>query len=463
MTVWAPDTEPVTIDGYVEMPGHGLSPEQLGRGVTQVEMAYGGGVTTLVGEGSVATPGSLAALEAARARFGNLPLSASLAPSIRAARSGFPLPSACHRYLEYSGLSIFGHNETSRLALHPDGETLLPVGGLVHLPGLADTLQAIADEGIELFYRGELAERIVSHVRAGGGALTMEDMRRYRAIERGAVTIDVGQWQVALNPPPSIGGAVLGALLIGLNDGLPFLPLLRAALQHRRAQLDLADDLPAAGRALLDLARDGGLLDGALQSGSTVHTSAVDDNGLACAITASAGYGSGEIPDGTGLWLNNCLGEIELNRRGLVAGPPGTRLPSNMAPTAARSARRVLAIGSPGAGRITSALAQTLGHHLLGGLPLDDAIASPRLHVETGVECDPATGRFPEVLCFEPGAAPAGGVSGMVTRPFDEPSMYFGGVGAAACDGAGTPGASFDVAADPRRTGAICIAKSRKR
>lgn len=461
VTVWPAGGDPVTIDGYVEMPGRGLDPSELGRGVARVEMAYGGGVTTLVGCGSVATPGSLAALEAARARFGRLPLAASLAPAIRAARAGFPLPAACHRYLEYAGDSIFGRNEISRLALHPDGETLLGVGDLVQMPGLADTLQAIADEGSDIFYRGDIAERIVAHVRAGGGALTLEDMRTYRAIERSAVTVAVGDWRVALNPPPSIGGAVLGALLIGLNDGQALLPLLRAALQHRRAHLDLAEDLPAAGRELLDRARGGTLLARAAQSGSTVHTSAVDDDGLACAITASAGYGSGEIPDGTGLWLNNCLGEIELNRRGLIAGPPGTRLPSNMAPTAARRDGRVLAIGSPGAGRITSALAQSLGHFLLRGLSLEAAIAQPRLHVETGLERDPVDGRFPETVCFEPGARPSADTAGMAERAFDELSMYFGGVGAAACEGAGTDRARFEVAADPRRTGATCIAKRR--
>jgi len=71
------------------------------------------------------------------------------------------------------------------------------------------------------------------------------------------------------------------------------------------------------------------------------------------------------MPESTGLWLNNCLGEIELNRRGLDAGPVGSRLPSNMAPSVARSDDAVLAVGSPGADRITTALQQFLINYLL--------------------------------------------------------------------------------------------------
>ena len=117
---------------------------------------------------------------------------------------------------------------------------------------------------------------------------------------------------------------------------------------------------------MLDSARSGQLLN-RWTSASTVHTSAVDDNGIACAITASSGYGSGEMPAGTGLWLNNCLGELELNRRGLDAGPPGQRLPSNMAPTIARREGAVLAAGSPGADRITTALHQFFINTLAAG------------------------------------------------------------------------------------------------
>jgi gamma-glutamyltranspeptidase/glutathione hydrolase len=103
---------------------------------------------------------------------------------------------------------------------------------------------------------------------------------------------------------------------------------------------------------------------------------------LACAITASSGYGSGDMPNGTGLWLNNCLGELELNQFGLAATPPGRRLPSNMAPSVARSTEAVLAIGSPGADRITTALHQFFVNFAQLGLDLNDAVAHPRMHLK---------------------------------------------------------------------------------
>jgi gamma-glutamyltranspeptidase/glutathione hydrolase len=106
----------------------------------------------------------------------------------------------------------------------------------------------------------------------------------------------------------------------------------QTALSYRKRELDLSEDVPRDTARLIELARTGELLS-QWSSGSTVHTSVVDNHGLACAITASSGYGSGEMPAGTGLWLNNCLGELELNRKGFAAGPPGKRLPSNMAPS----------------------------------------------------------------------------------------------------------------------------------
>ena len=133
-----------------------------------------------------------------------------------------------------------------------------------------------------------------------------------------------------------------------------------AVLRYRRDHLDRAEDLGAATRQMLDELADGGGL-GWISSPSTIHASAVGDDGSACSITMSAGYGSGAIAGGTGMWMNNSLGEAELNRRGFHGLPIGTRLPSNMAPTiAVRDDGAVLAVGSPGADRITTALQQVI-------------------------------------------------------------------------------------------------------
>jgi gamma-glutamyltranspeptidase/glutathione hydrolase len=213
----------------------------------------------------------------------------------------------------------------------------------------------------------------------------------------------------------------------------------RAALRYRTAHHDLSDRIDTDARQLLDLAARCGPAT-VLESGSTCHTSAVDATGLACSLTVSSGYGAGDMPTNTGIWLNNCLGELELNKRGLAIGPPGTRLPSNMAPTVAHSEHgTVLSIGSPGASRITTATLQVLINHIHLGMPLSEAIAHPRAHVE--FEDDQ-----PIAAC-EPGL-PVDTIT-MPNRNFETLSMYFGGVGAASW----SPESGFAVAADPRRTG----------
>ncbi len=456
VTIWGPGLDAVTIDGNVGVPGMGLPDAERGRGTFTVTMEYGGGIETLVGPGSVGVPGSLAAVERAWQRFGRAPWKTLFEPSIRATRRGFPLSAACHYYLGYSGTPVFGRSDAGFGALHRADGSLIAAGDPVIVPGLADSLELIARAGAREFYEGDLGAAIVTHVRDGDGMLTTADMRSYTAIERPALLARVGDWQIASNPPPAVGGAVLAAMLEAWartghdawdRDALRDLVRIQhACLDYRREQLDLADDVGERAADLLSAARDG-RLSPPHASASTVHTSAVDDRGLGCAVTASSGYGSGEMPDGTGLWLNNCLGELELNRRGLDAGPPGVRLPSNMAPSVCRrvtgSEREVMAIGSPGADRITTALAQGLIARFGFGWPLDRAIAHPRLHVDTSGDHDR--------LMAEPGLdLPS---THLPVTQFDTRSMYFGGIAAAHFDGDG----EFTVAADPRREGGTAV------
>lgn len=452
VTAWVPGSEPVTIDGNTAIPGIGLDAAARGQGASSVTMEYGGGITTLVGPGSVAVPGSLAAIERAWHRFGCAHWADLFAPTIAAIRAGFPLSSACHYYLGYSGEPVFSRSADGFFALHSDDRTLHEAGKPIVIPHLADTLAAIADEGAEIFYEGEVARAMTSHVRDAGGALTREDLSHYEAIERPSLTVEVGPWSIASNPPPAVGGSVLSAMLLACSDLssrvwttdalLQLINVQRASLAYRRRHLDLSEDVGVDAARLLRVAHSGQLLS-EWSSASTVHTSAVDDSGTACAVTASSGYGSGEMPPATGLWLNNCLGEIELNRRGLAASPPGARLPSNMAPSIARRDGTVLAIGSPGADRITTALHQFLVNHLQMDMSLADAIAHPRVHVDTSGDA--------ERLMAEPGLdLPSVDIESHTSSGI---SMYFGGVAAARHDNK----SGFEVAADPRREGGIRI------
>jgi len=450
ITIWSQGEDPITVDGNVAVPGKGLDDSERGRGAVEISLDYGGGITTLVGPGSVAVPGTLAAIEDAWQRYGKAPWKAIFEPTIRACRDGFPLSAACRYYLGYSGDIIFGRSDDGYNALHRDDGRLVDAGDTIIVPHLADTLDAIARDGARVFYEGDIARAIADHCRAGDGMLTREDLSSYRAVERAPLVNTIGDWQLATNPPPAVGGSVLTAMLLacaGLDidhwDSNALLHLIntqRACLDFRQRHLDLAVDVGPEAARLVEAARDGSLL-ARWTSASTVHTSVVDDSGNGCAITASSGYGSGEMPAGTGLWLNNCLGEIELNRRGLDAGPPGARLPSNMAPSVARREGAVLAVGSPGADRITTALQQFLFNYLRIGMPLADAIAHPRVHVDTSGDVIR--------LKAEPGLALPD--IDLPVSIFPKLVMYFGGVGAAVYDDE----RGFDVAADPRREGGV--------
>ncbi len=450
ITIWRDGEDPVTVDGNVAVPGKGLSDDERRRGAVEVSLAYGGGITTLVGPGSVAVPGTLAAMEDAWKNYGSVPWRTIFEPTIRACRAGFRLSGACRYYLGYSGDIVFGRSEDGHKALHRDDGSLLDTGDTVIIPHLADSLEAIANEGSRLFYEGEIARAIADHCRGGDGMLTLEDLASYRAIERAPIVTEIGEWQLASTPPPAVGGSMLAAMLLACADldikhwdSTSLLRLIQsqqACLDFRQRRLDLAENVGEEAARLVETARSGRLLS-RWTSASTVHTSVVDDSGNGCAITASSGYGSGEMPAGTGLWLNNCLGEIELNRRGLDAGPPGARLPSNMAPSVARRNNDVLAVGSPGADRITTAMQQFLINFLQIGMPLADAVAHPRVHVDTSgdvVNLKAEDGLdLPEV--------------DLPVTVFPELVMYFGGVGAAVYGKEN----GFGVAADPRREGGV--------
>jgi len=452
VTVWPADSEPITIDGNVSVPGKGLPQGYEISGAVPVSMDYGGGIETLVGVGSVAVPGSLAALEQASTQYGNVSWQQLLDPTIRATKQGFALSAACNFYLQYSGDVVFGRSEDGHAALHDENGSLLEAQSLILIPHLADSLSAIASEGARIFYAGEIASRIADHVQESGGALTLEDLQSYEPITRKSLCADLDDWRIASNPPPAVGGAVLAAMLLAFRDRPAsrwddesirhLVSVQQAALSYRKVNLDLADDVAVAVDNMLEKSRSGALLS-QYASASTVHTSVVDDTGLACAITTSSGYGAGEMPSGTGLWLNNCLGELELNRKGLDAGPPGVRLPSNMAPGVARSRNQVVAVGSPGADRITTALHQFLINFIQIGLPLADAVAHPRAHLEISDEG--------LNLAVEPGLDMPD--LGIPVTPYPSIGMYFGGVGAALYD----TRSGFEVAADPRREGGTYI------
>ncbi len=423
-----------TVDGWVDRPGLGR------RGNAPVETwdvstDYGGGVTITIGPGSVATHGSLAAFGEAHARDGRLPWSELVAPAIEVARGGFRLGSASRYYLRHVHESVFGWDPESHRALHdPDGRL---TEDRVVVADLAATLEHIAASGPRALHEGDLARLVATDVQQRGGLLDAADLAAYAPVVRPPLTSRVAGWSLATTPPPSVGGVVVASMLRLLDDRplagwdsddvAHLVRVQRAVLGHRREVLETAADLDAASRAWLD--RVDADHRAVLESGSTAHVSVTDADGAACSITVSSGYGAGMIAAGTGIWLNNCLGEQELNPPGRHV-PPGSRLLSNMAPTVGRhDDGSTLAIGSPGADRITTAIVSTLAGFVSGGLDLAAAVAHPRVHVHRA------------------------GLPDEEVRVEEALSMYYGGVGAALT----RSDRGLEAVADPRREGVARI------
>jgi gamma-glutamyltranspeptidase/glutathione hydrolase len=455
VSIWPAHGEPELVDGNVEMPGRGLPRHRFGAGLREIRTDYGGGLTFHAGHGSAATPGAFAALGVAHERHGTAAWRDVLAPSIVAAREGYRIGGAAASYLALMGESVFGWDEhTAPLVRTPDGKVVRS-GDVARNPDVAQSLEQVADRGARELYEGDLAARIAADCDARGGLITAADLAAYEAVVRTPVRLTLGDFDVATNPPPSVGGPMLAVMLGQLAataghgwDWSRVIDIQHQVLAYRHRVHDRSADLDADGLALLEAVERYGLA-GLPTSSSTAHVSAADSDGTVCAITASSGYGSGATVPGTGLLLNNCLGEPELNRLGLHALTPGTRLASNMAPTVARRADgAALAIGSPGADRITTALMQVLGRHCLDETPLQDAIDAPRVHVRF---LDDATPRVDHEGAA--GAAEAAAALGLAAFSHGGLSMFFGGVGAAVVRADG----SLEAAGDPRREAATRV------
>jgi len=453
VTVWPETGNPVVIDANAAMPGlgRGEPPRSFGD---RVYMEYGGGMETLVGPASVAVPGVWAGLGRAADRFGALSWRQIMEPAIALAEDGFPLSGVSEAYLSYSHEPIYDRYPDSFAALHHQDGSRVADGDPILIDHLAESLHAIADEGPASFYTGSIGRRLVKAMGEWGGNITVQDLESYEAIEREPISVDIDGWRIITNPAPAIGGAVLASMLLLVHsvgfDGWSeagakaLAEVQRSVLAYRSDSLDGASDTSRAVAELLERARFGDHRD-LTSSPSTIHVSAVDTGGLACSITSSAGYGSGVMIPGTGLWLNNSLGEVELFPAGMERFAPGARLPSNMAPTIAGGPQgSVMAVGSPGASRITTALAQVLTNFICLGMSVSEAVHHPRIHVEV-LDGEPT-------IAYEPGIQ-LESLDDFTLRRFPDLSMYFGGVGLAMYD----PDSGLYEVADPRRTGATAV------
>ncbi len=238
--------------------------------------------------------------------------------------------------------------------------------------------------------------------------------------------------EILTNPPPSAGGTLLAYALALLDRG-PAPPTLRgvvaamAAAQSERTT-EFVEGLGQEGFLERFLAT---------RLGSTTHISVIDVGGCACSVTCTNGEGSGIVVPGTGMHLNNVMGEEDLNPLGFHRHPAGRRMPSMMAPSIVmREGEVELVLGSAGSNRIRSALLQTIVAVVDHGMPVREAVYAPRVHFEDGV------------LFAEPGIDLHELDADTRVVRFGERNLFFGGVQAAQRSGSSSTGAG-----DPRRGG----------
>ena len=451
ITIWPAGTHgAVTVDGCVAMPGLGRPADAPPPDVREVTTDYGGGLTMTVGHGSVATPGALAALDLAHHRFGAVPWRDVVAPAEAIARRGFPLGTAAGYYLNHTRDSVFAWDtETSAALKRGDGSWVEP-GDTMVIDGLADTLARIAEQGARAMYDGDLAAAITADIASRGGLLSSADLSAYQPVVRETLASSAGDWQLRTNPPPAFGGAVLTTMLTLLGDRpqgewtvddvAHLISILRRVLGYRREHLDVATDRElrstrTPGRARSPSAR---LRQHRTHLRRRLDRRCLRDHSIQRLRLRRDRAGHRPVAQ-------------QLPRRARAeqgASPaPGDRLASNMAPTVGRSSDGgVLAIGTPGADRITTALTQVLASFTNGHADLQHAIDRPRLHlhylddtvVSARIEAEENM-PLPEL--------------DLPVRRHQPLSMYFGGVGAAHLARTG----EITAAADPRRAGAVAV------
>lgn len=439
MLVAEPGEAPVLLDFFVAAPGHGFRPEDRGE-LVPVEVDFGGDARQVfhVGAASCGVYGNPAGIDTAVRRWGSVALADLAAPAAALARDGVTVNKQQAEVIHL--LEAILRTAPECAAIYAPEGRLLGIDDVQRDHALGDAIERLGAEGSAPFYEGEIGRAVVAWIGERGGALTADDLRRYEPIERAPLSMRYRGRDVFTNPPPSAGGILL-ALALGRLDAAPPPPSLASIVESmEEAQAERTPEF-MDGLAEFGFARR--FLSSRL--GSTTHISVLDAAGGACSVTCTNGEGSGIVVPGTGIHLNNIMGEEDLSPLGFHHAPPGRRMPSMMSPTmVAQDGCVQIALGSSGSNRIRSALLQTIVAVVDHGLPPAAAIAEPRVHFENGViYTEP--GIPLEELRLDPHEIQA----------FRAKSMFFGGVQIVGRD---PQTGELSGAGDPRRGGVAVAA-----
>jgi gamma-glutamyltranspeptidase / glutathione hydrolase len=422
------------------------------------------------GAASCGVPGNPAGIERMHGRFGSMPLARLADPGIALGREGVRLTKGAEYFHEILDPILRSTPECAALYA-PEGRQLVE-GDVFRYPEMSDALERFGAEGAEPFYRGDIAKRVCDWVRERGGTLGMDDMAAYEPVDRPPVRASFRGHEVHTNPPPSSGGILIGYSLgllerLGDRSGVEEIVAAIEAANSRRTD-DFHQGLHDPGYVEEFLASDldelatrikagewagghggaGGPDEPPDRLGSTTHIAVMDGEGRCASVTCSNGTGSGVVVPGTGVHVNNMLGEEDLNPQGFHHIPPGQRVSSMMSPTVAlRDGEVVLGLGSAGSNRIRSAVLQTTLRVLEQGMDAEEAVVAGRLHFEAGtVQAEPGVD--------EDGLSDLERRGVPVVR-WKRKNLYFGGAQAVLRD---PPSGKLSGGGDPRRGGAVAFA-----
>lgn len=412
-----------------------------------------------IGTGAAAVPGNVHGLVTAHKKHGRLPLHVVLEPAIAAARRGITLGEK-HAFVLSVVRGTVMATAGSRALYAPSGK-LLQAGETFRNPDLATTLECIAKDGCKNFYRGDIADAIVRDIGKQGGLITHEDLASFRTRVRKPLAVKFAGRDIITNPLPSWGGRLiafglelmsaaklprgiaardpqllraLAATMWLTNDARAryqdFSPRVIAAYQQRLRDYLRSDDYALGDATAVPSG-----------AGNTTHLSVMDAEGNAASITTSHGEGNGVCVGGTGIILNNLLGEEDINPHGWHQWDVGAHLPSMMAPTMImQRGTPQITLGSAGSNRLRTAIMQTIAYLLVGKSSLSRAVNGPRIHWERGK------------LDIEPGFSQRALSTLTQCEPnhhvWSDKNLYFGGLHAVA-----KHGRTFTGAGDHRRGG----------
>jgi len=359
-----------------------------------------------IGPGAIATPGCVKGLFDIHQDLCTLPIKTILEPAINLAKNGVRLNSFQAYIFNIISPIYLANTESrqifqSKLSTQTGEPQLVTKGEVLYQPELADTLDALSNEGPDLFYQGEIAQSIATLCAEQGGQLSLDDFRQYNTIKRKPLQLRYRDHMIFTNPPPSIGGILIAFALKLLEDiniaslkygTKEYIQLLAYIMKvTNKARVDAAADCSSDGsiRSVLDA---GYLAQYQKQVGKrfsnargTTHISVMDKKGNIASLTISNGEGCGSLIPRTGIMLNNMLGEEDLNPKGFHLWQQNQRIASMMSPTIVyHDPHHCTALGSGGSNRIRTAILQVLIHLVDFKMQPEEAIQTARIHYENG-------------------------------------------------------------------------------